>query len=168
MEVRMQCRCSGNQSRFTGRLNNICINVGTTLHGQKLTGATNEAPGYNRSGNAVSSPESGKDGRLSESKNRSHGVSRERLFALSLLCSPALALRVGNTLACFGAQHAGLRLSLVVFLVLRAVVVDEPEPASRVRTWVSREISESIWARIESIAIALRITQCSHVCIGIV
>ena len=69
-----------------------------------------------------------------------------------LRCASAMRLRAS------GLNTRDFRAFAVVFLVLRSVALDEPEPASRERTWVSRAISESIWARIDSIAIVMRIT----------
>jgi len=67
--------------------------------------------------------------------------------AQRLRCASAIRLRAS------GLSTRDLRDFAGDFLVLRSVAFEEPEPASRERTWVSRAISESIWARIESIAI---------------
>src|SRR5215469_2708044 len=77
--------------------------------------------------------------------------------AQRLRCASAIRLRAS------GLSTRAFLAFTGAFLALRPFALDEPpEPASRARTWVSFAISESIWASIESIAIALRITHTSR------
>ena len=155
-----------NQGRFTGLLINIRIDVSTTLPGQELTGhQRSTGPDVIRAMPAWL-PESREGGHLRRIKKKIAMSFPSVLYLLFAFCA-AQRLRCASAirLRASGLNTRDFRDFAGDFLVLRSVAFEEPEPASRERTWVSRAISESIWARIDSIAIALSITQSTRICI---